>query len=78
MTLAEVEPGAPDASGRRRPVVTDRTSDLACDAVLLALGQGADLGILPGGLVGARWPRFDGARPTCVWLAGDWRPATAR
>ncbi len=36
--------GEPDESGRRRPVVTDRTALLACDHVLLALGQSADTG----------------------------------
>jgi NADPH-dependent glutamate synthase beta subunit-like oxidoreductase/Pyruvate/2-oxoacid:ferredoxin oxidoreductase delta subunit len=74
-TLAAVQPGAPDASGRRRPVVTDRTSALACDAVLLALGQGPDLGLLPPGWSVRDGRAFEGedgtARPTCVWLAGD-------
>ncbi len=71
VTLAEVEAGPPDASGRRRPVVTGRTADLACDAVLLALGQGADLGILPAGWSARDGRCFDGERPTQVWLAGD-------
>ena len=56
--IAEVELGEPDASGRRRPLVTGRTSLLPCDRVLLALGQGADLSLLPAGT-------------TNVWLAGD-------
>jgi Pyruvate/2-oxoacid:ferredoxin oxidoreductase delta subunit len=70
-TLAEVELGAPDASGRRRPVVTARTSTLACDTVLLALGQSADLGLLPAGWSMREGRAFDGERPTNVWLAGD-------
>ncbi len=45
--LAEVEMGEPDETGRRRPVVSHRTARLACDHVLLALGQSADLGLLP-------------------------------
>jgi len=69
--LAEVEQGAPDASGRRRPVVTKRTGALACDAVLLALGQSADLGLLPAGWSVRDGRAFDGERPTSVWLAGD-------
>jgi len=69
--LAEVELGAPDASGRRRPVVTDRTNAVACDAVLLALGQSADLGLLPAGWSARDGRAFDGERPTNVWLAGD-------
>ena len=48
LDLAEVEPGEPDASGRRRPVVTGRTHAIPCDALLLALGQSADLSIVPG------------------------------
>ncbi len=48
LELAEVELGEPDASGRRRPVVTGRTSTIPCDALLLALGQSADLSIVPG------------------------------
>ncbi len=46
--LAEVELGEPDGSGRRRPVVTGRTSAMPCDALLLALGQSADLSVVPG------------------------------
>jgi 2-oxoacid:acceptor oxidoreductase gamma subunit (pyruvate/2-ketoisovalerate family) len=47
LELAEVELGEPDASGRRRPVVTGRTATIPCDALLLALGQAADLSIVP-------------------------------
>lgn len=69
--LAEVELGEPDKSGRRRPVVTDRTAVLPCDAVLLAIGQGADMGILPSGWT-ARAGRAerDGVGRN-LWLAGD-------
>jgi NADPH-dependent glutamate synthase beta subunit-like oxidoreductase/NAD-dependent dihydropyrimidine dehydrogenase PreA subunit len=48
LELAEVELGEPDASGRRRPLVTGRTRSIPCDALLLALGQSADLSIVPG------------------------------
>ncbi|HET8733886.1 MAG TPA: FAD-dependent oxidoreductase, partial [Anaeromyxobacteraceae bacterium] len=47
IVLAEVELGEPDASGRRRPVVTGRTETLRCDALLLALGQSADRSVVP-------------------------------
>ncbi len=57
IALAEVELGEPDASGRRRPVVTARTTTLACDAVILALGQSADRSIVP--------------ERDNVWLSGD-------
>jgi NADPH-dependent glutamate synthase beta subunit-like oxidoreductase/ferredoxin len=45
--LAEVELGEPDASGRRRPVVTSRTGTIPCDTLLLALGQSADHSVVP-------------------------------
>jgi 2-oxoacid:acceptor oxidoreductase delta subunit (pyruvate/2-ketoisovalerate family) len=71
LELAEVELGTPDAGGRRRPVVTERTARLDCDAVILAVGQSADLSLLPAG-----WSVQDGrvragADPLRVWLAGD-------
>ncbi len=71
VVLAEVELGAPDASGRRRPVVTERTERLACDHVLLALGQSPDPASLPPGwrLEGSRY--FAGDRPMHVYAAGD-------
>jgi len=53
--LAEVEMGEPDESGRRRPVVTDRRERLACDHVLLAVGQSADTSLLP-----RTWTLVDG------------------
>ena len=48
--LAEVRLGEPDETGRRRPITTDVHHRLGCDTVLLALGQSADLGLLPAGL----------------------------
>jgi len=69
--LAEVVMGEPDDTGRRSPVVTDVTSRLDCDAVLLALGQGADLDFLPEG-----W-KLEGStvtangKPLPVVAAGD-------
>ena len=44
--LAEVEMGEPDESGRRSPVTSNRVQSLACDLVLLALGQSGDSRIL--------------------------------
>ena len=69
--LAEVELGEPDESGRRSPVVTDRTAHLACDAVLLALGQSADLRLLPQGweIEGERVAT--GSDSLRVYAAGD-------
>ncbi len=71
VVLAEVELGEHDASGRRRPIVTDRTTTFPCDTVLLALGQGAELEWLPEG-----WEVEDGravktGEALPVFFAGD-------
>jgi 2-oxoacid:acceptor oxidoreductase gamma subunit (pyruvate/2-ketoisovalerate family) len=71
VVIAEVEAGAPDASGRRRPVVTGRTSALAAECVLLALGQKSDLDLLPDGWQVRGGRAFDGNRPLTVYFAGD-------
>jgi len=69
--LGEVELGPADESGRRRPVVGDKRSVLACDVVLLALGQSADLSKLP-----TSWSLHEGrvvrpGLPDTVFAAGD-------
>ena len=69
--IAEVEMGERDASGRRRPVVTDRRSTMPCDRVLLALGQAADLSLLPAGTTARDGRAVSSLGPTSVWLAGD-------
>ena len=77
-----MELGEPDASGRRRPVpVTGSDFDLLCDRVILALGQAADLSLLPpdtslsrekpavedaDALPSAAWDRFVGFMDTEV------------
>jgi 2-oxoacid:acceptor oxidoreductase gamma subunit (pyruvate/2-ketoisovalerate family) len=71
LQVAEVELGEPDDSGRRRPVVTDRTSTIPCDRVLLALGQGADLSLLPPGTTARDGRAVSSSGPVNVWLAGD-------
>jgi 2-oxoacid:acceptor oxidoreductase gamma subunit (pyruvate/2-ketoisovalerate family)/2-oxoacid:acceptor oxidoreductase delta subunit (pyruvate/2-ketoisovalerate family) len=69
--LAEVEMGPPDASGRRRPIVRDRTAGLDCDHVLLALGQSADRSILPDGSRIVDGRVHTPARETNLFVAGD-------
>ncbi|MDE2184798.1 MAG: FAD-dependent oxidoreductase [Alphaproteobacteria bacterium] len=69
--LAEVEAGSPDASGRRRPVVTGRTSSMPCDAVLLALGQKSGLDLLPDGWTMKDGRAHEGGQALPVWFAGD-------
>ncbi|HEX6791036.1 MAG TPA: FAD-dependent oxidoreductase, partial [Candidatus Krumholzibacteria bacterium] len=71
LVTAEVEMGPPDASGRRRPVVTDRTSILACDHVLLALGQSADRSLLPAGATIEDGRVHIGGQPTNIFASGD-------
>ncbi|MBI2395018.1 MAG: 2-oxoacid:acceptor oxidoreductase family protein [Deltaproteobacteria bacterium] len=71
VVLAEVELGPPDASGRRSPVVTDRRSTLSCDHVLLALGQTADLRLLPEGWALREGRAFARDAPVNVFAAGD-------
>jgi ferredoxin len=69
--LAEVEPGPPDASGRRRPLVTQRTASLACDKVLLALGQRTEMGCLPDAWRVQDGRAWQGELALDVWFAGD-------
>jgi 2-oxoacid:acceptor oxidoreductase gamma subunit (pyruvate/2-ketoisovalerate family) len=71
MLVAEVEAGPPDEGGRRRPLVTQRTSRIACDKVLLALGQRTEMDLLPDAwqMRGAR--AWQGNQPLPVWFAGD-------
>ncbi len=69
--VAEVEPGPPDTSGRRRPVVTDRTLTIACDKVLLALGQQDDKELLPAGWQMRDGRAWQGDQLLPVWFAGD-------
>jgi 2-oxoacid:acceptor oxidoreductase gamma subunit (pyruvate/2-ketoisovalerate family) len=69
--IAEVEAGPPDASGCRRPVVTERTSTLACDKVLLALGQKSELDLLPENWTVRDGRAWQGDQLLPVWFAGD-------
>jgi 2-oxoacid:acceptor oxidoreductase gamma subunit (pyruvate/2-ketoisovalerate family)/2-oxoacid:acceptor oxidoreductase delta subunit (pyruvate/2-ketoisovalerate family) len=69
--LADVVMGEPDDSGRRRPIVTDSTSTIPCDAVLLALGQSADHALLPDGWELRGEQVFDEDSPLMVFGAGD-------
>lgn len=71
VVVAEVEMGPPDESGRRRPITTRRTSAMACDKVLLALGQRNEMDMLP-----VTWQVRDGRawqaeQPLQIWFAGD-------
>jgi NADPH-dependent glutamate synthase beta subunit-like oxidoreductase/Pyruvate/2-oxoacid:ferredoxin oxidoreductase gamma subunit/Pyruvate/2-oxoacid:ferredoxin oxidoreductase delta subunit len=69
--LAEVELGAPDPSGRRRPIATNRVSALSCNYVFAALGQSSDLGILPPEWIMREGRCYLRGQPLNVWAAGD-------
>ena len=71
VVVAEVELGEPDESGRRRPIVTERTTSFACDRILLALGQQTGVDFLPNSWAvrNARALANDQLLP--VWFAGD-------
>lgn len=71
VVIAEVEPGSPDESGRRRPVVTQRTSTLACDKVLFALGQSTQMEVLPDTWQMRDGRAWQGDQALDVWFAGD-------
>lgn len=46
VTLRVMRPGAPDAQGRARPLATERTQQLAFDALIAALGEEPDYAAL--------------------------------
>ena len=71
IVLAEVEAGTPDESGRRRPIVTQRTSSLECDTVFLALGQRAGLDWLPDTWQVRNGRAWEDSKALDVWFAGD-------
>jgi 2-oxoacid:acceptor oxidoreductase gamma subunit (pyruvate/2-ketoisovalerate family) len=71
VVLAEVDLGPADESGRRSPIVTDRKAALDCDLVLLALGQSADLSLLPRGWSLRDGRLHEGETPLNVFGAGD-------
>jgi NADPH-dependent glutamate synthase beta subunit-like oxidoreductase len=72
LTCERMELGLPDDSGRRRPIVVpDSAFGLPCDRVILAIGQAADLSLLPADatLVESQPVQSEGAAP--VYPAGD-------
>jgi len=71
IVLAEVEQGKPDESGRPSPVVTERTSELNCTTVLLALGQHKAMKLLPDSWEVRGATAWSEGKPLNVWFAGD-------
>ncbi|MFO0984768.1 MAG: FAD-dependent oxidoreductase [Planctomycetota bacterium] len=70
-TLAEVELGVADDTGRKSPVLTSRTHELPCDTVLLALGQSADFSLVPEGWLLSEGRFWRGSTPFNVFASGD-------
>ncbi len=71
VVLQEVEMGPPDESGRRRPVPTNRIARHPATHVLLALGQAADVSLLPEGAEIRDHRVFVAGAPTRLFVAGD-------
>ncbi len=74
LTCQRMRLGPPDESGRPRPIPEtseDAFFDLHCDRVILALGQGADLSILPEGAEIREGGKLLGLAAAPVFCGGD-------
>lgn len=74
LTFHRMRLGDPDESGRPRPVPVagrDAEVQMACDLLLLALGESADLSLLPRSGVPGAEPRLAGESTCAVFTAGD-------
>lgn len=74
LTCNRMKLGEPDQSGRRRPIPDDSPDakfELECDRVILALGQSADLSILPAGSAVNDGQRLLGLTGAPVFAGGD-------
>ena len=68
----KMELGEPDDSGRRRPVPVEGSEfELPCDRVILALGQAADLSLLPEEAKLSRDAPIESEEESPVYPAGD-------
>jgi 2-oxoacid:acceptor oxidoreductase gamma subunit (pyruvate/2-ketoisovalerate family) len=67
-----MELGEPDDSGRRRPVaIPDSEFGISCDRIILALGQAADLSLLPPGAELSKVEPVNGHGGGALCAAGD-------
>ncbi len=72
LTCLLVELGAPDDSGRRRPVPIEGSEfELSCHRLILALGQSQDLSVFPEGTEVRQDGRLLGMLETPVFAVGD-------
>jgi 2-oxoacid:acceptor oxidoreductase gamma subunit (pyruvate/2-ketoisovalerate family) len=72
LACQRMELGEADESGRRRPVpIPDSGFELPCDRVILALGQAADLSLLPGDARPSKEEPMHGEGEAPIYTAGD-------
>jgi len=72
LSCQRMELGEPDESGRRRPVAIDGSEfDIPCDRVILAIGQAADLSLLPDDAKLTREGPIENGEGAPVYPAGD-------
>ncbi len=74
LTCARMRLGEPDESGRPQPIMEtseDREFDVPCDVVILALGQTADLTILPEGSEVHEAHELLGLSQSPIFVGGD-------
>ncbi|MEE4216890.1 MAG: FAD-dependent oxidoreductase, partial [Xanthomonadales bacterium] len=72
LACQRMELGAPDDSGRRRPVAVEGSEfELPCDRVILAIGQAADLSLLPEDAKLSREGPIENGDGVPVYPAGD-------
>ncbi len=69
--LAEVKLGDIDKSGRKRPLMTNNLTTIACDHVLIAVGQRSNFSIFPSDWTLREHRAYVGKKCLNVWLAGD-------
>jgi NADPH-dependent glutamate synthase beta subunit-like oxidoreductase len=72
LTCRRMKLGTPDADGRRRPeILPDSEFEIPCDRVILAIGQAADLSLLPPDTVLSKAQPVENAGEAPVYPAGD-------
>jgi 2-oxoacid:acceptor oxidoreductase gamma subunit (pyruvate/2-ketoisovalerate family) len=74
LTCVRMKLGAPDITGRRQPIRDsgpDAELDIPCDKVILALGQSADISILPEGNEIREDGELIGVADAPVFIGGD-------
>jgi 2-oxoacid:acceptor oxidoreductase gamma subunit (pyruvate/2-ketoisovalerate family) len=72
LSCQRMELGSPDDSGRRRPVAVEGSEfEIPCDRVILAIGQAADLSLLPDEALPSRENPMHAGGHAPVYPAGD-------